>query len=288
MTSRVTAVVLNWCNEKDTTACIESLERSDHEPLTVLLVDNGSPDGSGDRLHERFPGVPYLQTGGNFGYAGGNNRGIAWALAHDAEFVLLVNDDAVVDAACVSALVRAAEDTGAAAVGPQIRYFDDPSLVGCGEGYFSRVRALGIHHDYHDSPARREHRSPVTFLSGCCVLIRASALRELGAFDESYFAYLEDAELSLRYLRAGQRLVYEPAARVLHRAVPGATPSPFQIRQRERNRRRLVTRHYGLGERTLFMLWFYPTRLVHLGRYVLQRDWTRAAAIWQGTWGALA
>ena len=63
MTPRVTAIVLNWCKEADTAACLESLAASTYEALDVLLVDNGSPDGSGDRLHARFPDVDYLQTG---------------------------------------------------------------------------------------------------------------------------------------------------------------------------------------------------------------------------------
>lgn len=288
MTPRVVAVVLNWCSEGDTASCIESLQASDYEALEVLLVDNGSPDGSGPRLHGRFPHVAYLQTGNNFGYGGGNNRGIAWALDHGADYVLVVNDDAVVDRGCVSALVRAAEETSAAAVGPQIRYFDDPSLIGCGAGYFSPMRALGIHREYRESPDNLERRSAVSFVSGCCVLIRASTLRELGAFDESYFAYVEDAELSLRYVRAGRLLIYEPSALVRHRAAPGAPASAFQIRQRELNRRRLVSRHYRMRERALFGLWFYPTRLLHLARYAVRRDWGRAAAILEGTWGALA
>src|SRR4051812_42735983 len=71
----VVVVVLNWCNENDTAACLESLALVHYESVTVLLVDNGSPDGSGDRLRDRFPAVRYLQTGANLGYAGGNNRG---------------------------------------------------------------------------------------------------------------------------------------------------------------------------------------------------------------------
>ena len=73
---RVTAVVLNWCGEAVSTDCLRSLKCSEYRNLTVLLVDNGSPDGSGDRLRMAFPEVDFLQTGENLGYVGGNNRGI--------------------------------------------------------------------------------------------------------------------------------------------------------------------------------------------------------------------
>ena len=81
------AVVLNWCAEDDTARAVASLF-AQHEPgVTVLIVDNASPDGSGARLQQRFPEVPFLQTGANYGYAGGNQRAIAWALQQGADAV---------------------------------------------------------------------------------------------------------------------------------------------------------------------------------------------------------
>lgn len=283
----VTAIVLNWCGEDDSAACIASLEQSTYSPLTILLVDNASPDGSGDRLHERFPHIPYIQTGANAGYSAGNNRGIEWALARGSDYVLVINDDAVADQGCVAALVQAAEETGADLVGPQIRYFDDPELVACGRGVFSRVRALGIHRPYRAAVDAGEQRAAVGFVSGCCMLLRTSAVRELGDFDESFFAYVEDAELSLRFASHGRLLVYEPTARVLHRAHPHAPPTASQIRLGNRNRRRLVARHYHWLDRLLFAAWFFPTRLLHLARFLARGDWPRAAATLDGMFGRL-
>src|SRR5688500_11427372 len=103
--AHVVVIVLNWCREEDTAECLRSLEASDWPNLTILLVDNASGDGSGDRLHARFPHVAYLQTGANLGYTGGNNRGFAWALAHGADHVLVLNNDTVVDPACIGPLL---------------------------------------------------------------------------------------------------------------------------------------------------------------------------------------
>lgn len=278
MTASVVAIVLNWCNEGETAACLDALLASRYDALTVLLVDNGSPDGSGPRLHERFPDVPYLQTGTNLGYAGGNNRGIDWALAHGAEFILVLNDDTVVDPECVGRLVRAAEETDAAIVAPQITYFDEPDRIWYGGGEFSTKRALGIHLLENEPVPARQDRRPITFVCGCCFLIRAGVVRETGGFDETFFAYVEDAELSFRLVRRGHRLLYEPAATLHHRIKRDAPPTAFQIRQRDRNRRRLVALHYTPFERLQFMLWFYPTRAVHLARYLVRADWTLAKA----------
>jgi len=283
----VTAVVLNWCGEEVTRECLASLLAADYPALTILLVDNGSPDGSGERLHSAFPGIAYLQTGANLGYTGGNNRGIGWALDRGAEYVLVLNNDAVVEPTAVTRLVEAA-GAGAqvGAVAPKILYFAAPDRIWFGGGSVSRVRGLGVHRGRgeRDDPTKNETLEGITFVTGCCCLLSADALRGVGAFAEDFFAYVEDVELSLRLARAGYRLVYQPAARVLHRVPLGveSAPSPFQIVHRDRNRRRLAHRHFGRLDRIRFAGWFYPTRLVLLAQYAGSGDWPRARAVWRG------
>ncbi len=287
MTPRVTAIVLNWCKEADTAACLDSLAASRYESLDVMLVDNGSPDGSGDRLHTRFPSVDYLQTGVNLGYAGGNNRGMERALDRNADYLLVLNNDTVVDSDCVANLVRASEHTGAPVVAPLILYFDEPNVVWYGGGAFSRMRALGRHVHENQLADSGQGQCATTFVCGCCFLVRADVARRIGGFDESFFAYVEDVELSLRMLNAGVEMLYEPSARVLHRVSRQDVGTPWQIRQRDRNRRRLVRIHYDALARLQFGLWFYPTRAVHLLRYAALRDWERARAIVDGAVGSL-
>jgi GT2 family glycosyltransferase len=128
-----------------------------------------------------------------------------------------------------------------------------------------------------------------TFVSGCCVLLRASVVRELGSFRSEYFAYVEDVELSVRYARAGWRLLYVPAAQVVHHAPwPEPPLAPWKIRLRDLNRRRLARAHYPAAERARFAVWFYPTRLLRFIAYALAGDGARAAAIWRGMTGTLA
>lgn len=286
MQPAVIAVVLNLNAEDDTAACLASLLASDYPALTVLLVDNGSPDGSGERLRQRFPAVAYVQTGANIGFTGGNNRGIEWALAHGAEYVLVINNDTVVDGHAVSALVEAASRGGrVGGVAPKILYFAEPNRIWYGGGRFVTAKALGTHlrEGLRDDAHGDEAVERVSFLTGCCILLSATALREVGSFAEDFFIYVEDTELSVRLARAGYDLLYQPAARILHRIPPGrGRDGTFQIVLRDRNRRRLVRRHYRWPERALFAAWFYPTRLIHLARYVARGDLARARAIVTG------
>lgn len=282
----VVAVVLNWCGFEVTAACLESLLGTMYARLEILLVDNGSPDGSGPRLRQRFPDVPYLQTGENLGYAGGNNRGIDWALERGADFVLVINNDTVADPEAVSKLVEAADaDARAGAVSPKILFHDEPEKIWFGGGRLSRLRAIGHHcrEGEMDDRSRPELVEKVTFLSGCCLLVPAAVLRAVGGFDEDLFAYVEDVDLSLRLSAAGYTLLYQPEARILHHTRSAkATPSPFQIVLRDRNRRRVAGRRFNWFRRIVFYLFFYPTRSFHLLSYAVRGDYARARAIWRG------
>lgn len=287
-TPHVTVVVLNWCNEEVTRECLESVEALEYGPYTTLLVDNGSPDGSGERLRAAFPAVRYLQTGANQGYTGGNNRGIEWAMERGSDYVLIVNNDAALAPDALSHLVSAAEESHDGPVGgvaPKILYRDDPRRIWYAGGEFSAFRGLGLHwrEGELDAPDGDEGLRDVTFMTGCCFLLSAEALRTVGTFDEAFFAYVEDADLSLRLQKAGFRLVYQPRARVFHDSLlPGELPSPFQIRQRDRGRRRVMGKHFGMVSRFPFLVRFYLTRAVLFLRYAAAGDGARARAILQG------
>lgn len=282
----VVAVVLNWCGYEVSRACVESLLSCAYEPLEVLIVDNGSPDGSGAQLNETFPDIPYLQTGENLGYAGGNNRGIAWALERGAAYVLVLNNDTVVDADAVTKLVEAAQagdKTGA--VAPKILYHDDPERIWFAGGRISHLRAIGEHlrDGEIDDRSRDGGVERVSFVSGCCLLLPAEVARSTGGFAEDLFAYVEDVDLSLRLTGAGLTLLYQPEARILHHTTPAkAVPTPFQIVLRDRNRRRVAARRFHLSRRIMFRLFFYPSRIVHLLAFAVRGDLARAAAIWRG------
>ncbi len=288
----VCVVVLNWNGEHDSAACLDSYLAQRAARVRILLVDNASPDGSGERLRDRYPSVSYLQTGANLGYAGGNNRGIEWALAQGAEWVLVSNNDIVADRDCVRRLLAAAVSDGRlAAVAPLILRHDDPERVWFAGGRFDRVRAIGTHEGEGATvrrvlPAADASESSIvnaSFLTGCCLLLRPAALRQVGTFPEDFFAYGEDVDLCLRLRHAGWRMAWVPGARILHRVPPrGMPPTPAQIRLRDRNRRRLVHRHYPLRWRIAFACWFWPTRAIHLVRYLIEGDEARARAIVAG------
>ena len=281
----VWAIVLMYGGEDVTVACVDSLLKQNYPSLTVLLVDNASPDGSGERVRARFPNIEYLNTGANLGYTGGNNRGIRYALDQGAAYVFIVNNDTTVDSSCVSLLVDGTKrGERAGIVSPKILYHADPSRIWYAGGDFSMIKAVGDHRRQRerDTPDESARLESVTFATGCAFLMPAEVARQLSGFAEDFFLYCEDAELSLRAQVAGYKLYYQPAARVMHHDSLVTHPTPNQIRLRDRNRRRLVRRHYGVLDRLRFAAWFYPTRLVRFAAYLMRADWSRARAIVSG------
>lgn len=283
--------MLQYQREELAARCIKALLQSKPVAPTVLLVDACSPDGSGDRLHRRFPQIEYLALTENLGYAGGNNAGIAYALERGATKLLVLNDDAEVSPDTLALLEAALDaDPQASIAAPTVFYERLGGPICWAGGDLDKVKAIGSPQPRDagrtpdaQGPSSIRHPSSVSFVSGCCLLFRADALRSAGPFDASYWSYGEDVELSLRHVRAGWRLLWVPAAQAVHHtAYPEPPAAAWKIRLRDRNRRRMVRRHYGAGDRVRFALWFYPTRVLRGLGYLARGDWARLKAIWQG------
>ena len=215
----VTIIVLNWNLREETLACLESLQRADLAGASVMVVDNGSRDGSVEAVRARFPTVEVVALAENRGYAGGNNAGIRVALARGAEAVLLLNNDTRVVRDFLAPLLWVFDkQPRAAAVGSAIHRFDRPEMLDVAyiSVCFARnvVQLQGVNklpgHGFTQTVA-------VDAAPGCSLLVRAEALRTVGLFDEEYFAYYEEVDWCVRARRAGWKIFYEPLSRVLHR-----------------------------------------------------------------------
>jgi GT2 family glycosyltransferase len=208
---RVDVVVLNWNGWQDTIACLASLQRQDYHHFNLLVVDNGSTDGSVDQIKQAMPALELLQTGANLGFGGGCNAGIKLALARGADYVWLINSDATVDPGALSALVRVAEKNPAlGAVGSVLYEADQHDRIQLWGGGAVNLW-LGLSH-HRTSPG------PLDFISGASVLLRRTALEEVGLFDQAtFFMYWEDTDLGFRLRQVGWQLAVADDSRVWHK-----------------------------------------------------------------------
>ncbi len=216
---RVAAIVLNWNRREDTLECLRSLERLTYPNYDIIVVDNGSSDGSAEAIHEAFPSIQLLINTENLGFAGGNNVGIRHALGGEADYIFLLNNDTVVNAALLDELVAVAEaDPQIGLVGPKIYYYDQSDKLwyaGAREQWLRRIPAtVGL--DELDQGQYDQVRE-TAFIYGTAMLIRRRVLENIGLFDERFFAYHEDADFCMRARQAGYRCVYNPRGVLWHK-----------------------------------------------------------------------
>jgi len=214
------AIVLNWNQEELTTACLNSLARSDYPRFKVIVVDNGSTHGSPDYFRREFPWVDVLTNERNLGFAGGNNVGIRYVLARGADLVWLLNNDTEVAPDCVLELARASmAHPEYALFAPKIYYYDPPQMLWYAGGEIRLDRPMGVTHIGMGmiDDGNFDHETEISFVTGCAFLIRGEAINAIGLLDEDMFIYNEDMDWSIRAQRRGYRGLYVPDARLWHK-----------------------------------------------------------------------
>ena len=232
------AVVLNWNGGDDTLAALASLDG-----IPAICVDNGSTDGSDDRVAERFPHVELIRAGANLGFAGGNNVGIARALERGADWVLLLNNDATAEPGIADALDAAAAarpDAGLLACKILSEDGRDVQYAGASFsrfGYSGRVATTGA-----------DELRDVDRVDGAGVAVSRAAVEAAGPLDERLFLYVEDVEWSLRVRAMGFGVVFVPGARVRHKgsASTGGSASTTNLYYDTRNTIVVSERHAPL------------------------------------------
>jgi GT2 family glycosyltransferase len=225
----VAAVVVTLQKEEDTVACLTSLLESSLRPNRILLIDNGSQDGSIDRLARRFadrPAVEVHRNERNVGYAAAANQGIRRAL-DGTDAILLMNDDAELPATALEELAGGLIRHPEAGVAvPRIVLASDPETTWRGPSRFSWFKAGAVDPERGRSEGRRSDGDRwVEMATGCVALARTDTFRRVGLFDERFFLYGEDTDFLFRVQRAGMRILFASRAVALHR-VPEAEIRP--------------------------------------------------------------
>lgn len=232
--SPVTVAVVNFNGGELLRQCIARLLEQCHKPAKILVMDNGSTDGSAHAVAD-LPGITIHWLGSNLGFAAANNRAFAVC---DTDLVALINPDAFAEPDWLERLVAAANANPAvAAFGCRQMMAGSPGYIdGIGDLYHvsGLVRRCG-----HGRPQRPTDARAGEIFSACAgaALYRRSALQEVGGFDERYFCYVEDVDLGFRLRLAGHTCLYVPDAVVHHvgSAISGGRHSDFSLYYGHRN-----------------------------------------------------
>ncbi len=225
----VYVVTLNWNRRDDTLAFLDSCGQLTYPCRRLLVLDNGSSDGSPQAIAGRFPTVEQIANRRNLGFAAGANQGIRHALDHGAEFVFLANNDTRLAPDALDLLVEAAQELDAALAAPKILYATPPARIWSAGGW-RRQLSLEISGCQRGQPDAGLGTEPfdVDFVTACGMLLHRRCVTEIGLFDERFFMYYEDSDYCLRARQASQRLIVVPQAKMWHRVAAslGGCDSP--------------------------------------------------------------
>lgn len=215
----VAILVLTWNNYIDTYECLRSIEALNYPAYDVIVVDNGSTDGSIQMLEPQFDDVEFVINNENYGYAKGNNLGINVALSNGAEYVWIINNDVIVEEYALLNMVDVAEsDRHVGIIGSKVFFYDEPDklyfaggLVNKWTGECRHIGSGEIDNGQYD--VVRE----VDYVTGCNILIKKACIDEIGLFDEKYYLYYEDTDWATRARKSGWKVIYIPEPGVRHK-----------------------------------------------------------------------
>lgn len=248
----VSIIVVNWNGRGYLTDCLDALRAQTHCRHEVILVDNGSTDGSIALVREAYPEVVLVQSPRNTGFIGGNLLGLRVARG---DWIALLNNDTVAEPGWLAALLDAARPADVAGATGKVLSLDDPRRVAFTLPLIDprTGRAIWTNADY---PSTEVH-----YLSGNNLVVKRAVLDEVGFLDPEYEAYYEETDWCARMIRAGYRLLYTPHAQIRHKEL-GSTSLERNRYLMERNRVRFVLKNFD----PLALLLFLPLYALDVGR----------------------
>lgn len=219
LSSNVLIVIVNFNGAIDTTQCINSLKKISYKNFDIIIVDNASNEKDkkllGSLLNDN---IEISYSAKNHGYSGGNNIGIKKAIESNYQYVLLLNNDTVVEKDFLTNLITSIKfknDIGICA--PKINYFSDRNLIWSYGGKINKLRGSGFSDFENKVDNINITNRYVDFASGCCLLIKREVFEKVGLLDENYFLYLEDTDFCMRVTNNGFKILVVSDSKIYHK-----------------------------------------------------------------------
>ncbi|MEM0171612.1 MAG: glycosyltransferase family 2 protein [Thermoproteota archaeon] len=290
---RISVVILNYNGMRFLETCLKSLLSSTYRDFEIILVDNGSRDGSVEYLKESFSKEPRLKIiplRKNYGFAMGNNIGYKYTNPN-SEFVFFLNNDTEVENDCLEKIIRKMEnDDSIGAAQPKIRRMTDRGKIDAVGGiadYYGRTWHRGSgEYDY----GQYDSVSETFYAQGAAIVVRRKVINEIGLFEPAYFIYYEETDLCWRIWLAGYRVVVIPEAVVYHYG--GGTivlPSTyhekyFKLKNLRKNHIATMLKNYSLTNISKYTVPFIIRMILAAFRWSLSGEKAKAMAYYYALW----
>ena len=248
MDELVSVIILNYNGKACIERCIESVLAQECAQLEIIVVDNGSVDGSPELIKEKYGQIVLIENGRNLGYAAANNIGIRYA---QGTHVVIMNNDTVLEGRCVATMKRAIEkDPKYGACAPRI-YLESKKNLLDAAGIVLFRDGLSIGRGRLEGGDFYSREEEVFFASGCCFMARKAMLEDVKLgndyFDEDFFMYADDTDLGWRARLRGWKTIYTPRARLYHaHSAASGSYSVLKAFHVERNRIWIAVKYFPL------------------------------------------
>jgi len=284
---KVSVIILNWNNYRDIKECLLSLDKITYPNYEMIIVDNGSIDGSTLKIQKDFPQHKYIYNKDNLGFTEGNNIGMEYAMKKGTDFVLILNNDVIVEKNFLELLVDIAlKNWDVGIVGPAIYFYHEPeklSPTGCEINYW-RINTKVY---YSAEPAEMD------WVYGCCLLVKKEVINKIGYFYKPYFISYEDVDYCVRAKKAGFKVIYEPKARIWHKSGTSLKKiSNSYYYYFNRNKLLFVKRNAPVYIKYLFYFYFSSYLIFRIIEKLIKKDAPVAFTIrdglidfWMGNFG---
>lgn len=287
---KVSIILLNYKGAKDTIECLKSLQNISYDNYNIVIVDNASPDDSVQVIEnymvEKYKDTyeffdspdtamksvtckPYtlIQSGYNGGYGHGNNIGIKFALATGAEYVLILNNDTVVDSGFLEPMVEMCENDPSIGISSaKIYFYDRPDVFWFHGGKVHTCTGKVEHFHFNQKDIGQKIPDDITFITGCTWLLPKQVFETVGFINESYFMYVEDLEYCSRVTDSGFKLKVSDKSFLMHKvgASTGGKLSSFSTYWRTKNMNTFILSRRAALACKIFSFLIFNTQTVFL------------------------
>jgi len=267
----VSVVIVNWNAKKYLVDCLDSLDKGQE----VIVVDNGSADGSPETVEKEYPHVKLIRNNENLGFAKANNIGIR---ASTGRYICLINSDVIVQVGCIEKLIKFMDkNLSVGLAGPKIFNPDRSLQVSC--RHFPSIwnnlcQVLGFNKVFPKSELFAEPmmkywphdtQRKVDVLSGCFWMVRREALGQMGLLDENFFFYGEDIDWCRRFNKAGWDVMFYPGAEAIHFGGASSSNAPIRFNlEMQKADLQYWRKHHGKSGRLIYWLIIMLRQLVRM------------------------
>ncbi len=282
MQKKVYIILLNWNGKEDTLECLKSFEKIKYDNYQIIVVDNGSEDDSVVEIEKKYPKVKIIENKKNLGFAGGNNVGIKYAMDNNVDYVLLINNDTIVEKNFLTELVKIGDsDEKIGLLGSKIYFHGDKKRIWFAGGKINWLKNKGTHIGLDEiDEGQYDKTKEVDYLTGCCLLIKRKVIERISGLEEDYFLYYEDTDYSLRAQKIGYKCVYVPESRIYHKISRSTKPgSASYVHYHVRNGLLMARRNGNILTRLALYPYCLVLSLKQVAKIIVlpkKRSWTNA------------